>query len=73
MHRCLFCGQCKWQTWLNTSSYPRDLDDQSDCVSEASEALDSNITNNQNDNDELKIQVEGLEDEEEDDSEQEEY
>lgn len=68
----LVCGQCNGQACLNASSYPIDVDEESEYAPEVLEALEPTITDNEDeDDDELEILIERPE--EEDDSEQEEY
>ncbi|KAJ8889027.1 hypothetical protein PR048_008521 [Dryococelus australis] len=56
LQRSSVCGQCNGQTCLNASSYPNDLDEESEYVSEVLEALEPNINDNENDDVELEIQ-----------------
>lgn len=65
------CGQCNGQACLNASSYPNDLDEESEYVPEIVEALETNVTDNEDDDNEFEIQVQRPEEEDDDEEEDE--
>ncbi|KAJ8898103.1 hypothetical protein PR048_003463 [Dryococelus australis] len=50
------CGQSNGQACLNASSYPNDLYEESEYVPEVFEALEPNMKDNEDDDNELEIQ-----------------